>query len=1055
MKNFLILFLVSICAPLSINAQGFPTYLNVYPTDSCIVFIFETNESASGNFYWEFSDIGITGGGYLVVHSFPESGTYTVCANPIDQMSGPICVTVEVDCPDCDLYIEVIQQTNEYVILQASNFPESAQVHWEKNGQLMNIGFITTFILTPGENEICAYYETPECPEGVFWCETFLGETNPLEECPTELVLEEIECGWYEVTLNGAIADANIYWNLGDNNVYQGDGLPQIVQLTPGTYYLFALYWHPNYPQCSNVTYFLEVTIEDCDPNPTDCPTTINYTTINECGVYIFNLNNFGNFGNIVWNWGDGGSNAGSNNVGHAFFEPGTYEVCVEAWTSACPQGVEICIPLVVPDCDIECPEGIVASDLGCGLWMFALYPGDVVEGGVWVFSDGTSEQVVGSTVTHQFQSSGVYNIAVNSMLNSPCGNNYFTTIIEVDACEDECPTGIEFEELSCGNFVFWIDGAINDATVFWNFGNGNIVQGGPEQLQSYEPGFYTLYAIHSHPNYPDCSNQTYVIQFEVEDCDPNFCPSVITYTTLNECASFIFNINNFGNFGNIIWNWGDGATNSGANNVGHTYPEPGQYELCVQAWTGDCPEGVEICIPIIVEDCDVDCPTGIDAVDLGCGLWGFELGSAATTIGGSWFISNGSSTVTINGGHYITYQFEESGLYQIGLNAMLVPGCFNNYFITTIIVEVCEDECPETLNIVEMVCGYYYFMGWEAPGEEIQWSFEEGGQIHNFTTINNGMFSYLFNNPGNYEICAMYYSDNCTDGIELCETINVPDCNSDDCSLTLTYSYLGNGFFNFVADGNGGILPLLWDYGNGATLNATWVTQHQFEPGTYTVCVSYESNICTFPPTACVTIVVPEPEECQGYVLSFQSQLTNTGFSVVTFSLTDGNGIQFQGGTFFVTDVIGYFEGEVCLPDGCYTLDLTALEGLGISIANLDLLLNGLPFGGFVQIVQISNTEVQVQIDVNGDCDFSTGINDDIITDIQVYPIPATDILNIVIPSGEKVKATIFSTTGQVVYSAQLTQSVQLNVASWAFGLYLLKLENNYTTRTQRIQRF
>jgi hypothetical protein len=44
---------------------------------------------------------------------------------------------------------------------------------------------------------------------------------------------------------------------------------------------------------------------------------------------------------------------------------------------------------------------------------------------------------------------------------------------------------------------------------------------------------------------------------------------------------------------------------------------------------------------------------------------------------------------------------------------------------------------------------------------------------------------------------------------------------------------------------------------------------------------------------------------------------------------------------------------------------------------------------------------------------------------------------LNIVIPAGEVVEATVFSTTGQVIYSAQLTQSVQLNVANWASVLY------------------
>jgi hypothetical protein len=971
MKFLTLLVSLLITSLIHVNAQQCPSEILVMPSENCLSYHFELTDDSFGNVIWDFSEAGAEASGIGIDHTYPGPGTYTVCANPVSMSCDPLCITITVACPNCDLDVEVIQQTNEYVILGASNFPDSALVHWTQNGEQVNIGSITTFVFEPGLNELCAYYETPDCPEGVFWCETFLGETNPLDDCPTELVIEEIECGWYEVTLNGAIADANIYWNLGDNNVYQGDGLPQIVQLTPGTYFLFAVYWHPNYPQCSNVTYFLEVTIEDCDPNPTDCPTTINYTTINECGVYIFNLNNFGNFGNIVWNWGDGGSNSGANNVGHSYFESGTYEVCVEAWTSACPQGVEICIPLVVPDCDIECPGEIVATELECGVWQFSIEPGSSVMGATWVFGDGNFGQSDGNSIIHQFDSTGVFTVTVNSSLNQPCFNNYFTITIIVEECG----------ELSC-----------------------------PDQM---------------------------------------------IITPGNYCGSYFFTVNHPGSIDNIFWSWGDGFFGGGNQiNAWHSYQEAGTYEVCAEITADSCSNVVyEICQTIEVPECP-ECPTEIMFVQDSCQTYTFWLeyaypfGTVQWNFGGNIITAAGNAPVTV---------FLESGVNMIYAiySAANYPQCSGVVYTIEVEVDDCDNLCPSSLNIQEMTCGYYYFMGWGNAGEEIMWSYSIGNDDYNFTTSNNGFISQIFMTPGSYEICAVYFSDNCPNGVQLCETINVPTCNPDDCSLTLTYSYLGNGFFNFVADGNGGILPLFWDYGNGETMNATWVTQHQFEPGTYTVCASYESPICTFPVTACVTIVVPEPEECEGYVLSFQSQLSNTGFSVVTFSLTDGNGIQFQGGTFFVTDVVGYFEGEVCLPDGCYTLDLSALAGLGISVSDLDLLLNGLPFDGFVQIVQVSNTEVQVLIDINGDCDFSTGINDDILADIQVYPVPATDILNIVIPSGERVDATIFSSAGQIIYSEQLNQSVQLNTTNWASGLYLLKLENNYSAKTQRIQKF
>jgi hypothetical protein len=466
-------------------------------------------------------------------------------------------------------------------------------------------------------------------------------------------------------------------------------------------------------------------------------------------------------------------------------------------------------------------------------------------------------------------------------------------------------------------------------------------------------------------------------------------------------------------------------------------------------------PNGVEICIPLTVNDCDVDCPTGIDAVDLGCGLWAFEFGSSTSVLGGSWFISNGGSAVTINGGHYITYQFEESGIYQVGVNAMMAPGCFNNYALITILVEVCDDDCPESLNIVQMGCGYYHFMGWGAAGEVIAWSISDGGQVYNYTTSNNGMFSHSFyTQDATYEICAIYFSDDCPEGVEICEALYVPDCENN-CNLELSYTYLGNGLYEFTASGNQDVELLDWNTSSGLSWTDGWVTQQTFEPGTYKVCAMYQENVCDFPLEACVMITVPEPEDCLGLLFTIESELNNNGPSFVSFSLTDANGMQFQGGTILFTELSGFFTGAVCLPNGCYVLDLESPTAFGLDLLDIEVLLEGLPFNGLVNIVQISNNAIQVQINVNSECDFSTGINDDMLANTQVYPVPATDVLNIVIPAGEVVEATVFSTTGQVIYSAQLTQSVQLNVANWASGLYLLKLENNYTTRTQRIQRF
>jgi PKD repeat protein len=937
-----------------------PTEIEVIQGSDCLTYYFSLNNQAFGNVLWDFSEAGAEDSGVGIDHTYSASGTYTVCANPISMDCNPICTTVEVVCNECDMDIEVMQQTDSLLVLQAFNYSAGAQIHWTHNGVQVNIGFVTTFLLQPGNNEICAFYETLDCPQGVLWCETFVLETGPVDDCPTQIeVLQGSDCLSFYFSLNNP-AFGDVLWDFSDAGGEISGIQIDHTYAASGTYTVCA---NPITMDCDPICTTVEVICSDC-------PTTITYTTINECGVYMFNLNNFGDFGNILWSWGDGASSSGGNNVGHAFFEPGTYDVCVEAWTSDCPEGVEICIPVVVPDCEIECPGELVATELECGVWEFSIEPGSAVMGAVWLFGDGTVDDSNGNSIIHQFDSAGVYVVTVNSNLNQPCFNNYFTVTIVVEECG-------EFE-----------------------------------------------------------------------------CPNEMIVTEDENCGAYNFTVNNSGSIDNIIWYWGDGFVGGGNQiNAWHNYQEAGTYQVCAEITAENCSDNVyEICQTIVVPECP-PCPTGLMFEQDSCNVYTFWLENGYSFGQVQW--NFGNNIVTVPGNEYVTVSLET------GLNLIYAiytapnnPECSGETYFVEIEVDDCL-ECPTSLNIQEMTCGYYYFMGWGAAGEEIDWSFTDGGENYEYTTTNNGLFSHLFSASGNYEICAVYSSNDCPDGVELCETISIPDCNPDDCTLTLTYANLGNGLFSFIAEGSGAELPLFWDYGNGETMNATWVTQHQFEPGIYTVCASYESPTCTFPVTACVTIVVPEIEECLGYMLSFLIEMNAEGFSVVEFTLEDENGFQFQGGTFFVSEITGFFQGAVCLPNGCYTLDISSLSGLGIDVSSIELFNSSIPFDGEINIVEINGSQVEVQIDINGDCDFSTGINDDILGDIQVYPIPATDVLNIVIPAGEQVEATIFSSTGQLIYKAQLNQSLQLNTTNWASGLYLLRLENNNSIKTQRIQKF
>ena len=64
-------------------------------------------------------------------------------------------------------------------VFEASDFPDDALINWVIDGNWLNFGG-PVLELTPdmldGAQEVCAFYETPECPMGVWACEELEGQ---------------------------------------------------------------------------------------------------------------------------------------------------------------------------------------------------------------------------------------------------------------------------------------------------------------------------------------------------------------------------------------------------------------------------------------------------------------------------------------------------------------------------------------------------------------------------------------------------------------------------------------------------------------------------------------------------------------------------------------------------------------------------------------------------------------------------------------------------------------------------------------------------------------
>lgn len=76
-------------------------------------------------------------------------------------------------------------------------------------------------------------------------------------------------------------------------------------------------------------------------------------------------------------------------------------------------------------------------------------------------------------------------------------------------------------------------------------------------------------------------------------------CPDQIL-ATVTSCGTVEASVNNFGNSGNIVWNWGDDSETMLLNNVAHNYNNAGEYTICAQGSAPGCAEFL-LCTDIVV----------------------------------------------------------------------------------------------------------------------------------------------------------------------------------------------------------------------------------------------------------------------------------------------------------------------------------------------------------------------------------------------------------------------------------------------------------------------
>jgi len=318
--------------------------------------------------------------------------------------------------------------------------------------------------------------------------------------------------------------------------------------------------------------------------------------------------------------------------------------------------------------------------------------------------------------------------------------------------------------------------------------------------------------------------------------------------------CTWLFELGSFQSGEEVIWNFGNDSAVVGGHFIEYVFDTDGSQVVCAFFTSNLCPQGVELCVVIEVEGCeggDDPCVLEIDLEENPSG----EVTATPLAMGDMG---------------------NESAQWVFILNGEIVAENVDSYTVSTNVLgtdwELCvqyiSDECPD--GVVECVgpgagnggqgcpqeiwvsgagCEYLSSVCNFTEGESVEWHYSDG-------SLGSGHFNtHFFEGDGVYEICAIYTSPACVEGITLCDTVVVEGCENelDECELELIVE-------NGPMDGGpmGGWTVTATGFSDGTDLN-WWVNGEVFDAGNYTpysimlagidspflVCAMYNTDAC------------------------------------------------------------------------------------------------------------------------------------------------------------------------------------------------------------------
>ncbi len=968
--------LVTICQDINVPMcpmDECPTSLVAQAID-CNSYVFHIEGVDIGEVSWNFGDQNESQSGANSDHTYAANGIYDVVAHyfgPSCPNGAWIIETIEVNCfetPVCPETISANAGDNCGVMnFEISSFVEGEAVTWfpgDDTGPVEGGHYLSHTYAAHGVYNVCAFYTSPSCPDGVELCTEIEVAPCNVVDCPTNIIAEQIDCDSYIFHIDG-VNNGNVIWSFGDGGTETSGVAADHTFADNGYYIVTAIYSGPN---CPNQTYLVLTVGVQCS-NGVDCPTEIFSIAGNDCGVMNFEIGNFVEGEVVNWYPGDeSGVVETGHFFSHTYAQPGYYQVCAFYTSPACPNGVELCTDIVVLPCDV-CPTEILAQHFGCGSYGFYLN-GTAANDVLWSFGDGVTE-TSGITSDHYYAENGVYIVTVQ-FTSSNCPQ--ITTLvytINVD-CHSElgCPESISHNAGGdCGVMNFEIGSFVEGEAVTWFPGDETgAVQTGHFFSHIYAaPGSYNVCAFYTSPACPNGVELCTTI--EVLPCNVNDCPTYIVAEQV-DCNSFVFHVDGV-TAGDVVWTFGDESGENSGVGADHSYDQNGVYIITAQYFGANCQSGVTLIYTVQVNcQTGAGCPEEIwSGAGNDCGVMNFEIGSFVEGEAVTWY--PGDETGAVETGHFFSHIYAEPGVYNV-CAFYTSPGCPDGVELcTTIEVLPCNiSDCPTFLIAEQVDCNSYVFHVDGVDTGNVVWHF---GDDNTETSGVGADHSYAQN--GVYVITAQYFGPNCQTGVTLSNTIEVNCQSGTECPQEIWHwAGVDCGEMNFQIGNFVQGQVVTWHPGDesGAVESENVFSHTYAEPGIYTLCAFYISPLCPDGVELCTTFVVaPCNTECSDVVFGIDSYVNNGGTPSLYYSVVNAetNEMVLFGESNYTSED-PFFDTSICLPDGCYilTIDNNNMIQLGQGL-NVFITMGNQNLAENAEIIYQDNVSFSMQFGVNSDC--------------------------------------------------------------------------------------